>query len=431
MIELEKFKNTALELLKANYTGSFTKPSKNLYPYQWNWDSAVIALGLSEYDVQASQTEIRSLIKGQWKDGMIPHIVFHEPVVPGYFPDPNFWETWKNPNSPQLSTSGMTQPPVLASVIKQMHARKPMLSFVREVFPALLRWHRWLHVDRVIDGTGITCLIHPWESGTDDSPRWLSVMDTFQSENLPPYKRVDNQIIDPEERPNKEDYDRYIYLVDICRRNKYNTQEILAKSPFVVQDVLFTSILFKADKDLMFLAKELGEETAEIEAWVKQVQSFFASRFWHADRGLFFDFDMRNNKSICVNTIATFAPLYAGLCTTEQAERLVNDHLMNPDEYFPGKTLQFGISSVSKSESCWEPRRYWRGPIWIITNWLVRQGLINYGFLDIAEQVRKDSCELIEKSGFREYYDPTNGQGCGSKEFSWSASLILEMVGHD
>src|SRR3970040_1092555 len=165
----------ARSVLRANDAGAFTKPGPREYPHQWNWDSAVIALGLSHFDLPRALTEIRSLVSSQWRDGLIPHVVYHTGPS-DYFPDPDFWQITSSPHAPAVPTSGITQPPLLAAVVRLLHSRRPIPGFVREVYPALLRWHRWLHTARDADGSGLVCTIHPWESGTDDSPRWLRAL---------------------------------------------------------------------------------------------------------------------------------------------------------------------------------------------------------------------------------------------------------------
>ena len=61
----------------------------------------------------------------------------------------------------------------------------PIPDFIREVYPALLRWHRWLHTARDADGSALACIIHPWESGTDDSPRWLHLFERHAAGSSP------------------------------------------------------------------------------------------------------------------------------------------------------------------------------------------------------------------------------------------------------
>ncbi|HEY3475644.1 MAG TPA: hypothetical protein VGK56_13615, partial [Anaerolineales bacterium] len=109
------------------------------------------------------------------------------------------------------------------------------------------------------------------------------------------------------------------------------------------------------------------------------------------------------------------------------AQRLVEEHLLNPVEYEPAGELRYRVTTTAKNEPAWEPRRYWRGPVWIILNWFIIEGLRRYNYNDLAKVIRKDTLDLIEISGFREYYDPRDGSGCGSTDFSWSAALALEL----
>ena len=132
----------AASVLRGNDTGIFTKPGPHQYPHQWNWDSALIALGLSHFDLPRAQQEIRALLSGQWRDGMLPHVVYHS-VPSDYFPTAPFWQIENSPDGPGEPTSGITQPPLVTTVLRRMHERHPMPDFAREVYPALLRWHRW------------------------------------------------------------------------------------------------------------------------------------------------------------------------------------------------------------------------------------------------------------------------------------------------
>ena len=72
---MKKFINSAKKVLLGNKKKGYTLPTNNkLYPAQWNWDSGFIALGYSHFKLKYALDEIKTLINGQWKDGMIPHI---------------------------------------------------------------------------------------------------------------------------------------------------------------------------------------------------------------------------------------------------------------------------------------------------------------------------------------------------------------------
>jgi hypothetical protein len=87
--EAGELEATARAVLDDNWLGASTVPSRSLYPHQWSWDSAFVAIGRSWYDQQRAQTELETLFNAQWANGMLPHIVFNPAVPPdGYFPAP-------------------------------------------------------------------------------------------------------------------------------------------------------------------------------------------------------------------------------------------------------------------------------------------------------------------------------------------------------
>ena len=86
------------------------------------------------------------------------------------------------------------------------------------------------------------------------------------------------------------------------------------------------------------------------------------------------------------------------------------------------------MTTVSKSSAAFDPRRYWRGPVWINVNWFLVRGLRRCGLADEAEELRLLTLRLLETSGFAEYYDPRTGEALGSGDFSWSAALALDLL---
>jgi len=420
----------AKHVLAANDLGASTKPSPALYPHQWNWDSAFIAIGLAHYDLARAKTEIRSLLAGQWRNGMLPHIIYN-PASSGYFPDPHRWQIARSPDAPaSILTSGITQPPMVTIAVREIVRRESRADFAREVFPALLAYHRWFHRERDPRGEGLASIIHPWESGMDNSPRWLEILDQIKLEKRPDYRREDDTLIPPDERPTDADYDRFIFLMDLARDLNYNQEDIFANSPFVVQDVLLNSILFRADDALRELAVLIGEPPEQAEQWMHMTRLAFQSQLWNNDDAFFYDFDHRRRSIIRENTIAALIPLYGGLATKEQADRLVK-HLMNPEEYAPDTLTAFRVPTASKSSRYFAPRGYWRGPIWVNMNWFLIRGLERYGFADLANAIRADTLALIERSGFHEYFDPRTGEGDGTDMFSWSAALVIDLEEDD
>jgi glycogen debranching enzyme len=116
-------------------------------------------------------------------------------------------------------------------------------------------------------------------------------------------------------------------------------------------------------------------------------------------------------------------PLYAGCITKERAELLVktleNEHVFGPPYPVPSTPLN----------SIWfDPERYWQGPSWFNTNWLIIDGLKRYGFKDHAEALAESMMELAHDQGFYEYFNPISGKGLGAQNFSWTAALTVDLV---
>ena len=109
-------RESARAVLRANDRGGYTVPTDRLYPFQWNWDSGFVAMGWATFDEARGFREIERLLEGQWEDGLVPQIVFHAPSD-DYFPGPDVWGTRRTP-----PTSGITQPPILATAVRRMWA---------------------------------------------------------------------------------------------------------------------------------------------------------------------------------------------------------------------------------------------------------------------------------------------------------------------
>jgi hypothetical protein len=92
---------------------------------------------------------------------------------------------------------------------------------------------------------------------------------------------------------------------------------------------------------------------------------------------------------------------------------------------------RYSMASTRSTFDGFEPKRYWRGPIWQHINMLIAVGLADRGHTALAERIRHDSSDLLRQHGFHEYYDPTNGSGLGGAEFSWTAATYLHWLQPD
>lgn len=422
----------AKAVLDGNWMGSATKPAPNLYPHQWSWDSAFIAMGYAHYDQQRAEDELRSLFVAQWSNGLVPHIVFN-PQASAYFPNPEMWRTGSNPRVPagQL-TSGIVQPPVHATAVLQIYRyaqdHPRARAFLAEMLPRLRDWHAYLYRERDPHGEGLVYIRHPWESGQDNSPLWDASLRRIQPRpgEVPAYKRVDTTIVDAADRPTDAEYDRYMYLVKLFADREYDEDRIRLDCPFLIQDVLFNALLCQANRDLAEIARVMGEDAAPFEGWAEQTARAIDARLWDEENAIYLDFDMVAGQSISAHVAAGFTPLYASIPSPDRAQR-VYGYLNSPafchldEAYYP-------VPSYTRRAPDFSPNRYWRGPVWINMDWLLMHGLRRYGFDDYAGRVRRAIVELVRDHGFYEYFNPETGEGHGTDRFSWTAALLLDVL---
>jgi len=416
-------------VLERNSLGDATKPSPRLYPHQWSWDSACIAIGYARVDQRRAERELLSLFAGQWRNGLLPHIVFTEGAR--YFPGPEFWRTDRSADAPDgPRTSGIVQPPVHATAAWQVylhgHDRERARRFLTELMPRLAAWHAYLERERTRGEDGLAEIWHPWESGMDNSPLWDDALARIElsADDVPEYERVDVHLADAAERPSDHEYDRYAYLVRLFRDLRYDAGEIRAQTPFAIQPVLFNSLLVQSNRDLAEIARVVDADPAPFEDAADRTAAGIDDRLWDDD-GAYVDFDVVANERIRTRSGAALSPLYAGVPTAERAALLV-ERLDDAGVEIEGRG--FAVTSLPPGDPRFEPTLYWRGPVWPIHNWVLYRGLARYGYHDLAERVRSAVLELARKAGFWEHYSPTTGRGHGGEEFSWTAGLVLDLV---
>ena len=420
----------AVAVLEKNWMGHATRASARLYPHQWSWDSACIAIGYSAWDQQRAQAELEWIFAGQWADGLLPHIRFAEDAR--YFPGPEFWRTDLSANAPaKPKTSGIVQPPVHATAVWQVyrHARDgdDAGRFLRELYPKLVAWHEYLYRERTRGDDGLVEIWHPWESGMDNSPLWDDALARISPprDAIPDYTRVDADFVDAAERPTDDHYDRYAYLVKLYRDCAYDPAPIREQCPFVVRDVLFNSILVQSNRDLAEIARVLGEDAEPFETWAEQTSAGLESALWDETTGVYIDYDVRAERRIPSRTGAGFAPLYAGVPTAERAGKLLES--LRACEVAID-CIGRVVASVPPDDPGFEPARYWRGPVWPMLNWVAHAGLRRYGYFEEASEIRGSLLALARRDGFWEHYNALTGHGGGTEDLSWTAALVLDLL---
>ncbi|MEV5876129.1 hypothetical protein AB0L75_18220 [Streptomyces sp. NPDC052101] len=563
----------AARVLEANWTGSSTVPSRNLYPHQWSWDSAFIAIGLRHVSPQRAQTELETLLAAQWADGRIPHIVFN-PSVPldAYFPSPDFWRSataGRPAGAPRtVQTSGIVQPPVHALAAWLVHRADPGLSrargFLARVYPRLAAWHRYLLHRRDLGGAGLVSVVHPWEQGMDNSPCWDAPLARITPAPARSFRRADLAHGAPEDRPTDLDYGRYVRLAADYRDAGYAD----GGGEFAVEDPAFNALLIASEHALARIAVELGATGTARHARAERLTAALVERLWDPASGMFLCRDLRaggppgergtsgpareqgasgptrgqsaygptGGQSAYGPTNEQGASKPTGGQSTSQPTHEqgisgpTSGHSIsrppheqgasgrNSDRSASGPTREQGrsgphpgpghpgppreqghpgparerggfepapgqgISSPAPGRDvsglirergvsglvplilpglprevaaalvrtlcgphfglgdrtrlvpsydllgeAFDPHRYWRGPAWFNTSWLLERGLRVHGERARADALRAAVLRLAEDTGFAEYVDPYTGEACGATGFGWTAALALDL----
>jgi len=360
---------------------SYTQPSPSRYPWQWYWDSCFAAIVWRRFDSGRSRAELKSLLAAQRHDGFIGHTIFwHRPVSLGRLP-------FYNVASRSAMQTETIQPPLLAwawRIAVGDPAEEPGIAAQAE----------WLAEHRDLEGDGLLWILQPDESGLDASPKFDPVWGRRASA-----------------RPG------FPCLVRRNRRLGFDARRVRdAGGPVLCETVVNTlsSLSLQA----------LGRPS---------VTPALIDRLWDESHGLFLDEVQPGGARPDAITWAALAPLALPDLPEEIGHRLVEEHLLNESEFL----TPVAPPSVAASEPSYEPggnrgpiRRYWRGPTWVNSAWLLWLGMRRLGYEEAAARLARMLIGAVQREGLREYYDPRTGAGLGAKDFAWS-TLIAELADPD
>ena len=425
----------ARAVLDRNRAGDYTCPSVRLYPHQWLWDSCFTAIGIARFDPQRVADELRALFRGQWANGMLPHMIFADGSRD--VGSRRVWRSQTRAGAPRdVATTCITQPPLVAIAVERVAAGLPgdeRETFVAELAPKVLEYHRWLFRERRLDDSPLITLIHPWECGLDSTPPWMRALEAMRmpwwvraAERLHLAAllrslRYDTRQLPASERASDDDGLRMLALAIHLAHYDFD----LARLPrddraVLVEDLAFNAFFAAANQSLRALIDDLpDQEMSDLDPLIDE-QAEALELLWHAPTHEYCSRHAVTHEPMSDRTIATFLPL---LSTGAHGQELVA-RLQDPAAYWSA----YPVPSVPLEARHFQDHRYWAGPTWVNTNWTIIQALERRGFPDLAADLRARTLALVDEHGYSEYFSPTDGTGHGAPEFSWTAALTIDLA---
>jgi hypothetical protein len=430
--------NSAARVLDTNWSGDHMVPSRGLYPHQWSWDAAFIAVGLAYVNPTRAWRDLRSLFEAQWPDGRVPHIVFDPRTAEDdYFPGPGFWDVPAYGGRPARGSTGLVQPPLHAVAAWEVYRRAAShgAACAHEagaqlawLYPRLVAQQEYLTRRRDVSGDGLVSIVHPWESGLDNSPSWDSALAAVPADLtlLDRHRRRDIKNADPAHRPTDLDYARYVGLVAGYRDGGYSDTGLAQRHDFVVECPSFNAIVAAAELALAHIAGVVGADPARHRRRARRITAAISTQLFDPRTQTFRSRDVLTRTLSPARCINGLMPLLLPELPTGQAEAIMAE----------ARSVRFGLPertglplpSYDRTAPDFDPLRYWRGPAWINVNWLLRRGMLVQGYFGEAEDLRTAMIRLVHRSGHFEYYHPETGAGIGAPVFSWTAALSLDLL---
>jgi len=428
----------ARAVLDRNRRGEWTCPSVVLYPHQWLWDSCFTAIGIARYDPERAAGELRALFRGQWANGMLPHMLF----APGSrdIGSRRVWQSHRHADAPRdVATSCITQPPMVAIAAERVaHALGPdaRAAFVADVLPRIVAHHQWCYRERDLDASGLITLIHPWECGLDSTPPW---MDALCEMRLPLWLRAaervhlsrllrslryDTRLLPASERASDDEGLRMLALAVHTKHYDFELRRIPRDDRVVLhEDLAFNSLLVVANAALARMADEHARVLPDGLVASTARTRVALETLWDDASGTYCSRDAVSARLVRSPTIATFLPLWAGTPDDGRVARLLAS-LQTAHGSWPA----FPVPSVPLDAAAYQETRYWKGPTWVNTNWAIVQGLRAQGADALADELRARTLAMVHDHGFAEYFSARTGEPHGARDFSWTAALTIDLA---
>jgi glycogen debranching enzyme len=255
----------------------------------------------------------------------------------------------------------------------------------------------------------------------DNSPAWdgpLGRVDGAFDGDIP---RPDLDHAASSERPSDEEYSTYLYLA--ARYRDHDCDDSRESTPFRVVDPGMNALWVRSEIALARIAEILGE-TASAERHRADARHAAAAieNLWDDELAFPVPLDALTGEQLRFRSVSGLMTLLVP--DSPHADSVITT-LRGP-HFGLGKTAMVPSSDLTASE--FDTSQYWRGPSWFNTAWMIATALEERGHGDEARALALDIGALALASDFAEYVDPYSGDPRGTRRFSWTAALALDLT---
>jgi hypothetical protein len=347
-------------------------PNRRKYPWMWLWDSCFHAIAWSGLGDPRGVKELGNVLSLQLPTGFVPHM--------GYLTKPDAsLALWHAPGR-----SDITQPPMYGHALRVLAARG---FAVDHLYSAATAGLDYLLEHRRDPGSGLVRVLHPWETGCDDSPRW----DGWQ---VGPFN---------ERRWNRKKR-------ELVRSIRLGDGAACANPGFDVGSAGFSALV-------AFNAFELGEVTANEDLLAKASALANAiDRHWLDSRRTWSDVCLAGPRA--TSAVRTLDALF-GVFVSENRQSLDGAFA----EIFDRRSFwrPYGPSGTAADEPSYDPAAYWRGDAWPQELYLIMVAAQRRGLPSEARRLAEKLVQGCIGSGYAERWNPETGAGLGAIPQGWAA----------
>lgn len=372
--ELDQILNRSREVLESSWLADegFCPPNTAVYPHQWLWDSCFHSIAWSALGDERAVVELTACFDAQLANGFVPHVRYLTPNLD---------------RGPNPARSSFTQPPIFAHAAAEIARSGQHIpdGLLAKIDAAL----HWLWRDRLGDD-GLLRIVHPWESGADDSPRWDDWigLDAYERQA---YRKADVRLRD---------------------HTSFDAADAATwSSEFVAAPAAFNAFAAHAAFELADLRQD--------DAWAERGTALAAAMdaaLWDDDQELWIDRAVVGGGASV--RIPTLDGVFGALVTNDEshAARALSQ-LIDPERF----GTSHGLAFLPPSHPRFESDEYWRGPAWPQLNYMAYVAARRRAAGDIADRIASMSLDASQESEFAEFWDPLSGRGLGAIPQGWAA----------